>query len=222
MEKKSIILPMDMLNVPTSRVAIGGEGPDENINLPGPYPFVVAADSGADLLEKFGVSPDVLVGDLDSISEKNGFLGLCKEKAKTDKDESDFELALMKVDTACYDLIGGGGGRMDHFVMIWSVFLRFSPPRFWFTKHDFLVSFKHIRFSLPVDTLVTVMAIDEKVVNARSKGLKWELDNFPLSYKAVSLSNRTDEEVVEIEGDGTLFLRMDISDHGRLEILSLC
>ena len=208
MEKKSILLPMDMLNVPTSLVAIGGEGPDENINLPGPYPFVVAADSGADLLEKFGVSPDVL--------------GLCKEKAKTDKDESDFELALMKVDTACYDLIGGGGGRMDHFVMIWSVFLRFSPPRFWFTKHDFLVSFKHIRFSLPVDTLVTVMAIDEKVVNAKSKGLKWELDNFPLSYKAVSLSNRTDEEVVEIEGDDTLFLRMDINDHGRLEILSLC
>ena len=73
-----------------------------------------------------------------------------------------------------------------------------------------------------MDTLVTVMAIDEKVVNAKSKGLKWELDNFPLSYKAVSLSNRTDEEVVEIEGDGTLFLRMNINDHGRLEILSLC
>jgi thiamine pyrophosphokinase len=86
------------------------------------YDLVIAADSGADLLLSQGVKPDLLVGDMDSIS--------CAARARLDadgvetfvlpsaKDETDLEVALkMAVERGAtsIDILGAlGGPRLDH------------------------------------------------------------------------------------------------------------
>ena len=203
-----------------SLIAIGGEGPERKLALPS-YDKVIAADSGGDLTLEMGLEPDIVVGDLDSYSGLDELKSKVLFKAKEDKDESDFELALMSLGDNEYDLIGGGGGRMDHFVAIWSMFLKYRPPHYWFTAHDFLISFDELRIRLPLDTLLTVMTIKPGVASVVSDGLKWELNDFPLSYNAVSLSNRSSKAEVHIKSDTTLFMCLPLSiyEKGDFEVV---
>ncbi len=90
--------------------------------------LVIAADSGYLTARRFGVTPDILLGDLDSL-DKSALLPheldeLEKIIAPAIKDDTDTQLA---VDTAIERgaenvyIIGGLGGRLDHTLS--SVFL---------------------------------------------------------------------------------------------------
>ena len=88
--------------------------------LPAPD-LVLAADSGADLAMAAGLTVDVLVGDLDSVSKKTLDAifdeGTTIEAHPSDKAATDLELALDAARRRGADeivVIGGGGGRLDH------------------------------------------------------------------------------------------------------------
>ncbi len=88
---------------------------------------IIAADSGLDLAERLGVTPDLVVGDLDSVTP--GALARARDAgveirtAPEDKDETDLELALGaawehlrgRSGTPLW-VVGGAGGRLDHLV----------------------------------------------------------------------------------------------------------
>lgn len=79
--------------------------------------FVIAADSGFDTAKRLGISPALLVGDMDSISSVPQGVELYRVKAE--KDVTDTMLA---VDIALERggreiiIIGGAGGRADHWL----------------------------------------------------------------------------------------------------------
>lgn len=83
--------------------------------------FVVAADSGLDRLEELNRIPDLVVGDLDSVSadalDRARRLGVAIEDHPADKDATDTELALMAAVARGYrsiTVLSGGGDRLDH------------------------------------------------------------------------------------------------------------
>lgn len=84
--------------------------------------LLVAADSGACWLDELGVTPDLLVGDLDSIGEpllqRMAAAGVPIERHAPDKDESDAELALTRaVESGAETILILGalsGKRLDH------------------------------------------------------------------------------------------------------------
>ena len=84
--------------------------------------LLVAADAGAQWLADQGVTPHVLVGDMDSISPdllaQLEAQGVAIERHPTEKDASDVELALERAVAAGAEeviLIGAlGGERLDH------------------------------------------------------------------------------------------------------------
>jgi len=84
--------------------------------------LLVAADAGAHWLMDQGLTPDLIVGDMDSISPdllaQLEARGVAIERHPTDKDASDVELALDRAVAAGADelvLIGAlGGERLDH------------------------------------------------------------------------------------------------------------
>ena len=88
---------------------------------------VIAADSGLDLAERLGITPALVVGDLDSVTpaalERAREAGIEIRTAPEDKDETDLELALGaawehlrgRSGTPLW-VIGGAGGRLDHLV----------------------------------------------------------------------------------------------------------
>jgi thiamine pyrophosphokinase len=82
---------------------------------------VVAADSGLDFARSLGLHVDVVVGDLDSVSEVGlaaaREAGTTIERHPAAKDATDLELALDRARALEADdivVLGGAGGRFDH------------------------------------------------------------------------------------------------------------
>ena len=83
--------------------------------------LVIAVDGGLDHLSGVGVRPDLLVGDLDSVSREAltgaETTGVVIERHPADKDETDLELGMVAaVNAGARSIVvtGLGGGRLDH------------------------------------------------------------------------------------------------------------
>ena len=130
----------------------GGESPEPELaenffSWAGRPSLTVAADSGLDTLELYAgffgkeyFSPGAIVGDMDSISDR----GLLEKyphakimESPADKDFSDTELSLFhcanerKTPRDIITLVGGNGGRADHFIGIYETFASDEHADFW-------------------------------------------------------------------------------------------
>jgi thiamine pyrophosphokinase len=112
--------------VRTAVIVIGGGTPDERVCAELPLEHcVIAADSGLDAARALGLTVDLLVGDLDSVSPAalaaaEG-AGTAVERHPPAKDATDTELAIdAALREGCNHLIGVSGGaraddpRLDH------------------------------------------------------------------------------------------------------------
>ncbi len=154
----------------------------------GGFSLVCAADSGLDTLVAWGISPDIIVGDMDSVSSP-ALIGRFPEATliieSQDKDETDTELGLAALAARGADrivLAGGGGGRLDHLLAIRAIFERRAAgrrPNEWHTAQEvvFLVEegqvFDH---DAAMGSTVSVFPLAEGASGMSSSGLKWPLD----------------------------------------------
>ena len=89
--------------------------------LPAPDDLILCADGGSHHERALGLTPDALIGDLDSIAEEElaGVEGskTAVVRVQRDKDETDLELAVnyaLERDPAFIVIVGALGGRLDH------------------------------------------------------------------------------------------------------------
>ena len=83
--------------------------------LPKPGDFVIAADAGLAVLRRAGVSPDLIVGDFDSLGEVPDGTDIVRHPVM--KDDTDLALAVSEGAARGFDsfvLNGTLGGRLDH------------------------------------------------------------------------------------------------------------
>jgi thiamine pyrophosphokinase len=108
----------------TILVIAGGDPvtPDELGPVP-PGAFVIAADSGIDRALELGLRVDLAVGDFDSATPAAlaavAAAGAIVERHPEAKDRTDLELALdaaLARQPASVVVVGGHGGRLDHFL----------------------------------------------------------------------------------------------------------
>lgn len=85
------------------------------------YEYIICVDGAIRYLVKMNVRPDIIIGDLDSISSE--FLQIIEEenipiaKFPSEKDETDTELAILlalEKNSSEITLLGGIGSRVDH------------------------------------------------------------------------------------------------------------
>ena len=103
---------------------IVGAGDFNTPFTPGKDDLVIAADGGYDHLKRHGIRCDVLVGDLDSISNLPS--GIEAIKFPTKKDETDMHLSYLEGVKRGYTdfcILGGTGGREDHTFANYSLLL---------------------------------------------------------------------------------------------------
>ena len=82
---------------------------------PAPGDYVIAADRGYDSLMAFGVNPDLVVGDFDSLGYAPQHPNVIQLPAE--KDDTDMVYALRKgleLGYRRFVLLGGVGGRLEH------------------------------------------------------------------------------------------------------------
>ena len=86
------------------------------------HDYVIAADAGLEVLRPLHISPNAVVGDLDTVDKKvleeyQNQPDIKFEIHKPEKDETDTELALLtaaRQGCEAVDILGALGGRMDH------------------------------------------------------------------------------------------------------------
>lgn len=119
--------------------------------------YVIAADSGLDALERYTLffngtynfSPRLIVGDMDSISDKSllhKYSSASLKKFPCDKDWTDTEIALneayqIRMHDAVEErgrttLVGGAGGRFDHLLAIYETFSEKDHADVWLQKEE--------------------------------------------------------------------------------------
>ncbi len=106
----------------TAVIVIGGDPFDDRVlSLLPPDRYTIAADAGLDHARRTGLTVDLVVGDLDSVTHDAlraaEDAGVAIERHRPDKDAIDAELAIDAALTRGCDhlvVLGGGGDRVDH------------------------------------------------------------------------------------------------------------
>lgn len=188
-------------------IVTGGLAPD-SFDYDISYDKAIAADSGYDTAKRLGIKIDEVVGDFDSTANRSELIALGYRPCSRDKDETDTELAIRKRLDGSYDLLGGGGGRIDHLFSILSLFRIYGLPRYWFTDSDVLMGFNGKGFVIgEIDDDISLLPLNDRAL-VKSSGLLWELGDKPLTATFISQSNRLKECRVYIETDAPILIRV--------------
>ena len=170
----------------------------------------VGVDSGADHLLAAGVSPMIVIGDLDSLSDSaRAAVGAVLHHG-AEQDTTDFEKALMRVDAPLITALGFTGGRIDHILGVLNVMARYPQKRVLLADDEdvsFVMTARLERLELPEDTRISLMPLDDVVVTAT--GLRWSLNGFAMRPTGrTSGSNVTTGTPIAIQTTGPILVTL--------------
>jgi thiamine pyrophosphokinase len=177
--------------------------------------LVIAADGGAESLDRLGRLPDVLIGDLDSTDEalvgRLAAAGVRVERHPADKEASDTELALRAATDAGADeivVLGAiGGDRLDHelanLLLLADPAVSDSRVRVVHSGNTVRVIRSNGSLALQgrIGDLVTLLPIGGEATGVSTDGLRWRLDAATLQMGA---SRGLSNEIVATPASVTL------------------
>lgn len=195
-----------------SLIFIGGDAPNENVltHLPTDV-FVIAADSGYEHALALGLSPHVLVGDMDSISHhhladaRNRNIDVIEHPVH--KDHTDTEIALRLAQSrksSSVTIVSGGGDRFDHVLaMMHAVAYQATelPTRAYVSnaRIDFFTGPITASVQTTPGATMSLIPIGGDV-HMSSRGLQWNVENEILHvFASRGVSNIAIENAVHLE-----------------------
>lgn len=197
-------------------LVIGGAGPSprELVACARDADLVVAADSGLDLALAAGLTPDMVVGDMDSLSDVALLRRFSPEKVLAfprDKEETDTEIGMRILrEKGCgqITIAGGGGGRIDHLLGIAALFERVPAPSRWLTdQEDIRLVDGTAECAGWSGSTISVFPVGERAADMHSEGLQWPLDGLEFRRGFGGISNRATADRVRITvGTGKLLV----------------
>ena len=195
-------------------ISIGGNSTSNVLSIESNFKEIIAVDSGIDHLLNLSLDPNTLIGDLDSISKKS--LDEVKKNGvkilafNSNKDQTDFELALNYLEEAEKSkvyIIGGESGEIDHLI---SIFLQI-PSKSFFENIIWLYGDKRIIFRQKIElnikklTKFSIIPLSD-LTNLSIDGAEWNLDNKDIQFgETLTLRNNTNEEQLNIRCDKGVF-----------------
>jgi thiamine pyrophosphokinase len=176
----------------TAVIVIGGDSlPLEAADEIPESRWVLAADSGLDHAAAIGLDVDVVVGDMDSVDshrlkEHRGPV----ELHPIDKDATDFELALNhaveRPNIERIIVLGGRGGRIDHFLANAAVI---AAERYARCEIEWIagaarvaVVRHHVQLHGVPGQTISLIPSGGDVTGVTTSGLRWELDRDDLRF----------------------------------------
>lgn len=178
--------------------------------------FVICADGGYDTLLPLGITPDLIVGDFDSIFETKNYQGeiirLVPEKDDTDM-LSAVKTALSRGWREFY-LYGGLGGRLDHTfanIQLLSYLLDRHAKGTLFDGKTMVTMIEDgiIKLKKEDDCYFSVFSFTESCPNVTLKGVKYPLNHACITSSfPIGVSNEITEDKAEISNQGGRLLIM--------------
>ena len=182
------------------------------------FDFIIAADSGGEYAASLGLRPDLLIGDMDSVSKETiealENAGSTVNEFEPEKDATDFDLALQKAASLKPEkitVVGLTGNRLDHTLTSFYCALKVfkegidceiidSNNRIYFKDNDF-----EIERSKQYGDFVSLVPVTESVT-VSIKGMRYSLEERKVySGESLCQSNEiTDEKAVIKIKDGVV------------------
>ncbi len=170
--------------------------------------YVICADGGANYARELNIKPDIIIGDMDSITtETRAFFAECRfDQYPTQKDETDTELAIthaIKKGADKVTILGGLGSRMDHSIGNIYLLKRFMDAG---VEAEMVNENNRIRligketaFQFPIGTIVSILPIGGDVEGLTITGFKYPITAGKMSVdKPYGISNVTTKETQHI------------------------
>lgn len=151
---------------------------------------LIAADGASNILYKYKITPDYIVGDLDSI--KPSVLKYFKSrgvkiKKITEQEHTDLEKSIklaLSLKLKHIRIIGYAGKRIDHTINHFSILKRYykkADIRFIDPEFEIFYTDKSIEFKSRKGGVVSFLGMP-KAEGIRTSGLKYALHNEPLEF----------------------------------------
>lgn len=163
------------------------------------FPFI-AADGGANHLRNFGVFPELIIGDFDSIKEPEFFEAQSELIHLSDQNSTDLEKCLDVVSAPIYYAFGFLGSAFDHSLEVLHVLRKYLDKKIiFFSENEVIFNLsKQFKIYLPVGAQVSIYPLEQTQFIA-SKGLKYPLNGLNLEQgKMIGTRNETTSEELEI------------------------
>ncbi len=181
---------------------------------------LLCADGGADSALRLGLTPDYIIGDLDSISKE-----AIKKFKKTSKilqykrqNDTDVEKCLKFVINNKFDealLIGVTGNRLDHTICNLGIVLKFFSKikLSLLAENSYLKPYTgDVRLKTQKGEIISLYGFDKKT-KITSKGLKYTLKNISLPFgEKESTSNVSTSNSIQLKiRNGIVFIIRDFN-----------
>lgn len=177
--------------------------------------LIIGADGGGNILLNNGITPHMVVGDMDSFKKPDAvnFEIIHDPGQETNDLEKALTLALQKEVETC-TVLGAFGKRMDHSLKNLSVMKQFNLAfRKLLYKDELLEAFivkNEYKTVLPVGSIVSLFPLSGEVKGITTKGLKYPLTKESLENgERDGTSNETTKPELSIQvesGDLVVFL----------------
>ncbi len=182
--------------------------------LPEPPFFSICADGGYEAAQKLGVTPDILIGDFDSLKKESD----CKEviRLKPEKDDTDTLSAVklaLKRGFSDFVFYGCTGGRTDHTIANLQILYELAKRgcrAYLVGNHEIFTCLSNgsVSFSRESQGMFSVFSLSEKSTGVSETGVKYTLDHAEMTNGfPIGVSNEWIGKSAEISvRDGVLLL----------------
>ena len=195
-------------------ISIGGNSTSNILSIESNFDEIIAVDSGVEHLFKLSLDPNTLIGDLDSISENS--LDKVKKNGvdiiafNSNKDQTDFELALNYlegVENSIIYIIGGESGEIDHLL---SIFLLIPSKSFfeniiWVYGDKKIIFRQKLKLNVKKMSKFSIIPLSD-LSNLSIDGAKWNLENKNIQFgETTTLRNIANEDELNVSCDKGVF-----------------
>ncbi len=187
---------------------------------------IVCADGGTNHLVDIDITPDLILGDLDSIHpdtlERFKSVEIIKDTDKFSTDTMkviNYEIAQGTKELL---ILGATGGRIDHTLSNLSLLTRYADiiKITIVDDHSETLFLKDsITFESVIGRKLSLMVLGGSS-SVTTKGLKWELDGESQQFSPFGISNEVADSpvTIEVEGDGIFIFKLfEMSDDTLLD-----
>ena len=195
-------------------ISIGGNSTSNILSIESNFDEIIAVDSGVEHLFKLALDPNTLIGDLDSISENS--LDKVKKNGidiiafNSNKDQTDFELALNYlegVENSIIYIIGGESGEIDH---LFSIFLLIPSKSFfeniiWVYGDKKIIFRQKLKLNVKKMSKFSIIPLSD-LSNLSIDGAEWNLENKNIQFgETTTLRNVANKDEINVNCNTGVF-----------------
>ena len=166
-------------------------------------PVLVAADGGIETIEKYGLTPIAVIGDMDSApADTYGKNSKTKYHRIFDQNSTDFDKCVHLLDAELIIGVGVLGPRLDHALASISTIVRNRHRRIILINKSDLCVLAPPYFDLKATKGMRVSLYPMCTIQGKSTGLNWNIDTLKFSpFDQIGTSNHALYEKVTLSFD---------------------